>query len=357
MENVKQKKDELVEFNRIEEKLANLCKQNKRNWANIASILIKIDSNNLWETGSDREGNPLNSYSAWLRNFSSKYNFAESYLWELKRTGKTYLDYAKEEGINLEESPLEEVSCDVKALDIAQKVKKIDHAKGTDLMAKVLAGEASRKDAQAEYRAINWTARAARNKKKYENIAKSDAQKKLNKAREDGYQYTEESVLTLCENKAAEYISFVQDTNKTSRGNVKFSDRNYLNFYTQFPMKTGTSRHARQIDGMIVTNWSKPHYEKRYETDLIGIEVKVSLHDMISDDKMDEYKDFCNYFYLAIPPYEEMIKAAETDFPSDTGILVCDCENNEIKVIRKATRQNPRHISQAHAVAIFKQSV
>ena len=69
------------------------------------------------------------------------------------------------------------------------------------------------------------------------------------------------------------------------------------------------------------------------------------------------YKDFCNYFYLAIPPYEEMIKAAETDFPSDTGILVCDCENNEIKVIRKATRQNPRHISQDHAVAIFKQSV
>ena len=52
---------------------------------------------------------------------------------------------------------------------------------------------------------------------------------------------------------------------------------------------------------------------------LLGVEIKVAIPDLKSDQKWPDYLDFCELFYFAIPPDfpEELV-------PENTGLIVAD---------------------------------
>jgi len=52
---------------------------------------------------------------------------------------------------------------------------------------------------------------------------------------------------------------------------------------------------------------------------IVGVEIKVSLADLASDEKWPEYLGFCDHFYFAVPPEfrQEML-------PLTTGLIVAD---------------------------------
>ena len=52
---------------------------------------------------------------------------------------------------------------------------------------------------------------------------------------------------------------------------------------------------------------------------MVGVEIKVAVSDLKSDQKWPEYLEFCEHFYFAIPPDfpEELV-------PETTGLIIAD---------------------------------
>ena len=101
---------------------------------------------------------------------------------------------------------------------------------------------------------------------------------------------------------------------------------------TEFAVQTGTSHHARRIDALILENRTV-EAEKPYNLHAHAIEIKVSKHDLLSDHKMQEYTDYADFFWIAVP--EELKADAESIMLNDWGLITID-DRKELHVIKKA---------------------
>lgn len=77
---------------------------------------------------------------------------------------------------------------------------------------------------------------------------------------------------------------------------------------------------------------------------MLGVEIKVAVQDLKSDQKWPDYLDFCELFYFAIPPDfpEELV-------PEKTGLIIADRFGGAI------IRPSPRaalHASRRKAVTL-----
>ncbi len=69
---------------------------------------------------------------------------------------------------------------------------------------------------------------------------------------------------------------------------------------------------------------------------VVGVEIKVAISDLKSDQKWPDYLDFCELFYFAIPPDfpEELV-------PETTGLIVADRYGGAIVRPSPVTRLHP----------------
>jgi hypothetical protein len=77
---------------------------------------------------------------------------------------------------------------------------------------------------------------------------------------------------------------------------------------------------------------------------MLGVEVKVALNDLKSDQKWPEYLEYCELFYFAIPP-----DFPDEHVPTGTGLIVADRYGGAI------VRPSPRtvlHPSRRKAVTL-----
>ena len=82
----------------------------------------------------------------------------------------------------------------------------------------------------------------------------------------------------------------------------KFMREKYKFIYralSEFPVETGDSQRVRRIDAFVVENITSAEPK---EMTLRGIEIKISKGDLLRDEKMSEYANYCDYFYVAVPP-------------------------------------------------------
>ncbi|WP_455539617.1 MmcB family DNA repair protein, partial [Terrisporobacter sp.] len=96
-----------------------------------------------------------------------------------------------------------------------------------------------------------------------------------------------------------------------------------------------TSRSARRIDALIVETYST---EDSYSVGLHGIEIKISKSDLKRDHKMQEYTDYCDYFWIAVP--EELVDTAKDLIVDGWGILALDAKSGSISPVVHAKRHD-----------------
>ena len=77
--------------------------------------------------------------------------------------------------------------------------------------------------------------------------------------------------------------------------------------------------------------------EKAYNVHIHAVEIKVSKHDLLSDHKMQEYTDYADFFWIAVP--EELKADAESIMLNKWGLITIDNEKN-LHVIKKAEFHN-----------------
>ena len=80
------------------------------------------------------------------------------------------------------------------------------------------------------------------------------------------------------------------------------------------------------------------------KAEIIGVEIKVSLADLRSDRKWQEYLGYCDYFYFAVPP-----EFPQGQVPEQGGLIVADCYGGAI--VRPA-RLETLHASRRRAVML-----
>jgi hypothetical protein len=77
---------------------------------------------------------------------------------------------------------------------------------------------------------------------------------------------------------------------------------------------------------------------------IVGIEIKVSLADLKSDDKWPDYLPFCDLFFFAVPP-----EFPQQFLPTTTGLIVADRFGGAI--LRPSTR-HALHASRRRALTL-----
>lgn len=89
---------------------------------------------------------------------------------------------------------------------------------------------------------------------------------------------------------------------------------------TELAVRPGTSKSARRIDIAVIEDITNSTIQGNHDITVHGIEIKISKWDLLNDTKMQEYADYCDYFWLAIP--EELTDDAIDYVLDDWGILV-----------------------------------
>ncbi len=132
-----------------------------------------------------------------------------------------------------------------------------------------------------------------------------------------------------------------------------YTDRYTVSKYrvlTEFAVQTGTSHHARRIDALILENRTV-EAEKAYKVHIHAVEIKVSKHDLLSDHKMQEYTDYADFFWIAVP--EELKADAESIMLNDWGLITID-DKKELHVIKKAELHDAIFRDQTIETALIK---
>lgn len=106
--------------------------------------------------------------------------------------------------------------------------------------------------------------------------------------------------------------------------------------FEEFPVNSGTSRHSRRLDALIVENISVPARADN-PVNLIGVEIKVTVNDLKNDCKMQEYTNFVDQFYLAISDEKDIVNAALSTKLDSWGLLTVS-KDGQIKVLQTADK-------------------
>ncbi|MGO4993356.1 MmcB family DNA repair protein [Clostridium perfringens] len=308
------------ELKKYEKELETILNADKNNWSKFYLLMKEIEEKELY-----KEVN-LNSFTAWVKDFSLKHKIHESVIWNRKKAGKVYESYAKVQADKgIEVAPLEEANVGVDALVLLDKISKKDANLGAELTQKALNKEITRDDLRTAYKTVRGDLRAAKTERKHkEPETEIDVQETVT---------------------AAKIVNGLNHSNWLGKECKKkhFKGAYELDKYkalTEFPVYTGTSKKSRRIDVLVAENITQDNH---FSLNLHGVEIKVSKSDLINDMKYTEYAEYVNYLWLAIP--RDLIEVAEETAPKSIGILIFD--DGKIMIHRDAERLNPLKLNES----------
>lgn len=79
-----------------------------------------------------------------------------------------------------------------------------------------------------------------------------------------------------------------------------------------------------------------PHI-KVWQPLLIGVEVKVSKSDLMGDNKIADYLDYCHLFYLAVP--SDLVAEAKAKIANLHGVGLLVNNGGKVSIVHHATRR------------------
>jgi len=327
--------EEVEELEQIEKELSILLQVDKKNWVKIYELMKAVEAESLW-------ANVHHSFTEWVRYLAVSNSIHESILWKRKKQGKIYEEYEKRAKQQDKSVPcMEDLKVSPDNFELIDKIAQSNEQIRDELMDKLLKNEIQRRDLKRAWDTVR-TEKEAKNQK----ARKINAYDKLEINAET--QQIHQSALKAVDIILALKTPLWLQNSFSVIGNSKNDKRVYSQF-AEFAVYTGTSRHSRRIDVMIMENMT---CEFNYELKLHGIEIKVSKNDLLKDEKMSEYTDYCDYFWLAIP--EELLEYAQSVILDGWGIIIIKGKEMKPEVYQGAKKQEALFRQESLTTALLK---
>lgn len=317
-----------MDLKEIELELSEILQTDKNNWVRFYRLLDIVDKKKLYIS-------EYGTFTKYVNSLADKYKINVSLIWKRKKAGKFYSDferYQKQQGVDV--TPLPELKIDSENLNFIEKISGGDMNIADELIKKTQNGSLSRKDLREVWQTkkaehcklgLPKTRKTRHDSNIYSSQSQSQSQSEFNGAMSSTTSVTSADIVLAL--RSSEWIDRIDCNLIQNREHRKYR------LFTEFPVQTGDTRHARRIDALIIENITidKHIYD---EVALHGIEIKVSKSDLMNDTKMSEYMFFCDYFYIAVP--NELKECAklyinEQAHPEQFGLLLFD-EKNEIHI-------------------------
>lgn len=314
----------------IENELETLLSADKKSWVRIYELMDSVEKEKLY---TDK----FSSYTKWVNALADKAKVHVSLLWNRKKAGRVYAAYeerAKERGRTVPSMNTVKVSAD--NFNLIEKIAGNNTDVADELIDKVLKGDMKRSDLKNAWQTV-----------KADREASGKKSVRVNAYDKEGIDVQTETIT------AADIVLALSRPNWLKNSVDTYTDRYMQSKYrvlTEFAVQTGTSHHARRIDALVLENHTV-EAEKPYNLHAHAIEIKVSKHDLLSDHKMQEYTDYADFFWIAVP--EELKADAESIMLNDWGLITID-EKKELHVIKKAELHDAIFKDQTIETALIK---
>lgn len=373
-------------LNTIEKELDQLISEDKKSWIKIYRLLETVEMQRLYTTN-------YRSFTAWINSLSTKLKIHVSVLWSRKKAGKIYSEYlSRAHAAGRSVTTLDDTaapSIPPESINYIDKIAGNNTAVADDLMDKLLNGDLSRNQLKSAWETVKAGRTAAGIKPRINaydarKTAVSDANATNNastahtaKIAESEKQITAADIV-LALTTSSEWLSHID----SSTDNSDFTDAatsspvitNHLpdhlyrpdrcttpkyRVMPEFAVRTGTSHFARRIDALVLENHTIEQLrDKNYELHLHAVEIKVDRHDLLGDHKMQEYCDFADFFWIAVPAVLE--EDARSILAPGWGLLVITDDadskrfSRSVRVAEKAKMSSGVMRDQTLSTALIK---
>lgn len=314
------------DLRQIEAELTDVLDKEKRNWTKIYELMSRVEQEKLYEQKEN-----CKSFTQWVNMLAKDLHVHASGLWAKLKAGRTYAAYAERaEKRGMIAQRAEDVAVSVDTINLCATIAGKSVERQDSLLDRAIRGELSRQDLREAARA-----KSAESARKYEkglfNSEKKEEVQKVQNQQNPEEQQGISAADIIVALKSSSWIEYVEKSFERDEYITKVRK-----LYAEFPVYTGTSRSARRMDAVILENISA---RERDEIVIRGVEIKVSVSDLMHDEKMTEYTDFCDLFYIAIPAGDdELKKAVQAVMLPEWGLIeVSEGEENVYNYVAEVT--------------------
>lgn len=355
-------------LNIIEKELDQLISDDKKSWIKIYKLLETVETQRLYTTN-------YRSFTAWINSLSTKLKIHVSVLWSRKKAGKIYSEYlSRAHAAGRSVTTLDNTaapSIPPESINYIDKIAGSNTAVADDLMDKLLNGNLSRNQLKSAWETVK-AGRAATGIKPRVNAhdAYKDAVSDATSTNNEKQITAADIVLALTT--SSEWLSHIGIGTDASTASPIIPtltnhrsdrpDRHVTPKYRvmpEFAVRTGTSHFARRIDALVLENHTIEQLrDKNYELHLHAVEIKVDRHDLLGDHKMQEYCDFADFFWIAVPAVLE--EDARNILAPGWGLLVITDDadskrfSRSVRVAEKAKMSSGVMRDQTLSTALIK---
>ena len=314
------------DLRQIEAELTDVLDKEKRNWTKIYELMSRVEQEKLYEQKEN-----CKSFTQWVNMLAKDLHVHASGLWAKLKAGRTYAAYAERaEKRGMIAQRAEDVAVSVDTINLCATIAGKSVERQDSLLDRAIRGELSRQDLREAARAKSAESARKYEKGLFNSEKKEEVQKVQNQQNPEEQQgITAADIIVAL--KSSFWIEYVEKSFERDEYITKVRK-----LYAEFPVYTGTSRSARRMDAVILENISA---RERDEIVIRGVEIKVSVSDLMHDEKMTEYTDFCDLFYIAIPAGDdELKKAVQAVMLPEWGLIeVSEGEENVYNYVAEVT--------------------
>lgn len=322
------REERLKALNDIEGQLGQYLAADKKNWIQTYLLMSEVQDKELYIVN-------YRSYTKWVNHLADSLSIHVSTLWSRLKAGKNYAEYAARAAEHGRTVPkIEEIDVSPDSLNLCAKVAGKNAVEMDKLVDQVVAGDLTRDNlrqaAKARKAAGEFVARSrfdcVQAKDRTEMEEKITAADIILALQSSSWLFSQSTDNPIWEKVITDPRESVKKTYIKEKYRV----------FEEFAIDPGTSRHSRRLDALIAENISVPLHADN-PVNLIGVEIKVDINDLKNDCKMQEYTDFVDQFYLAVPDEEDIVNAA-LSIKLDTWGLIIVSKDGQIKVLQTADK-------------------
>lgn len=322
------REERLKALNDIEGQLGQYLAADKKNWIQTYLLMSEVQDKELYIVN-------YRSYTKWVNHLADSLSIHVSTLWSRLKAGKNYAEYAARAAEHGRTVPkIEEIDVSPDSLNLCAKVAGKNAVEMDKLVDQVVAGDLTRDNlrqaAKARKAAGEFVARSrfdcVQAKDRTEMEEKITAADIILALQSSSWLFSQSTDNPIWEKVITDPRESVKKTYIKEKYRV----------FEEFTIDPGTSRHSRRLDALIAENISVPLHADN-PVNLIGVEIKVDINDLKNDCKMQEYTDFVDQFYLAVPDEEDIVNAA-LSIKLDTWGLIIVSKDGQIKVLQTADK-------------------
>ena len=322
------REERLKALNEIEGQLSQYLAADKKNWIHTYLLMSEVQDKELYAA-------QYRSYTKWVNHLADSLSIHVSTLWARLKAGKNYAEYAARAAEHGRTVPkIEEIDVSPDSLNLCAKVAGKNAVEMDKLVEQVMSGNLTRENlrqaAKARKAAGGFVATS-----KFDCIQAKDRTEMAEKITAADIILALQSSDWLFEQDVTNPVWEKVITDPREPVKKTYIKEKYR-IFEEFPVNSGTSRHSRRLDALIVENISVPARADN-PVNLIGVEIKVAVNDLKNDCKIQEYTNFVDQFYLAISDEKDIVNAALSTKLDSWGLLTVS-KDGQIKVLQTADK-------------------